>query len=338
MRKAFIAAVFAAMSLASVSCTLTDILKFDYDINDPWSSWEKVEPGVYLGTDDSFNKGEIIAKGTDNSMICGNVDGNYVIVPTKFVAFDGVNTTYEFGYSSYRDKKVLSCIIDVMSDNPSKDMMAFSANVEATKKLWGARCSGLCSFPSKYKKIAKGGDMLANYKTICDKYQKELPYTEPSKQLITSYTDFRGNWLTGKYPTDMDAKSWVIPYKGPGRLESCTVCRQLGWDDRGNRKVFYGGCQFENVTWVEARVSGVTYGEALDYVSTVKASGHYNVVIEDSAIDGKAISFKADSNDKAENTEGYSGYICPCYEISFTDLLGTSTLTIKFGVGYTTFV
>ena len=338
MRRFIIAAAFAALSLASVSCTLTDLLKFDYDINDPWSSWEKVEPGVYLGTDDSFNKGEIIAKGTDNSMICGNVNGNYVVVPTKFTAFDGVNTTYEFGYSEYKGTKFLTCSMAIMAKEQSKDMMAFSANEEATKKLWGAKCSGICSFPSKYKKIAKGGDMLANYKTICEKYQKELPYTEPSKQLISCYSDFRGNWLTGKYPTDMDAKGWVVPYKGPGRLELCSIYRQGGWDDRGNRKVFYGGCQFENVTWVEARVSGATYEEALQYVNSVKSTGHYNVVIEDSAIEGKVISFKADSDDKAENTEGYSGYICPCYEVSFTDLLGTTTLTIKFGVGYTTFV
>ena len=83
---------------------------------------------------------------------------------------------------------------------------------------------------------------------------------------------------------------------------------------------------------------GATYEEALQYVNSVKASGHYNVVFEDAAIDGKTISFKADSDDKAESTEGYSGYICPSYAISFTDLLGTTTLTIKFGVGYTTYV
>lgn len=340
MRKLFISAAFAALALASVSCKLTDIFsdlsKFDYDINDPWGSWERVEPGVYLGTEKNYNEGEIIAKGTDNSMICCKVNGNYDVTPPDFVAFDAKNTTYTFGHSEYKQSKVLTCAMTIVSKEQSKDMFSVTANEEATKKTWAARAVGICSTPSKYKKLTKGGDFLANYKYICEKYQNELPYTEPAKQLIVSYMDYRGNWLTGKYPADMDSRGWVVPYSGPGRIESCTVTRQQGWDDIGKRKVLWGGCKFENVCWVEARVSGITYDDALTYVNSVKAAAKYNNVIEDDALNG-VISFKADSNDKGESTEGYSGYICPSYEITFIDLMG-GTLTIKFGVTYVTYV
>ena len=340
MRRVFIAAAFAALALSSVSCKLVDLVadiaSFGYDVNDPWGSWEKVDPGVYVGTEANYNEGDLIAKGTDNSMICCKVDGNYYVTPPKFDAFDAKNTVYEFGYSEYKQKKVLTCGMSIVSKEQSTDMFCVNANEEALKKTWGAKGVGICSTPRKYKKIAKGGDFLANYKTICEKYQKELPYTAPTSQLITSYTDYRGTWLSGNYPSDMDAKGWVVPYSGPGKLEFCTVSRQQGWDDHGNHKMLWGGCSFSTVTWVEGRVSNITYDDALTYVNTVKASGKYNKVYEDAAISG-TISFKAGSNDEGEDCSGYSGYIHPTYEISFVDLLG-GTLTIKFGVAYVTYV
>lgn len=32
-------------------------------MNDPWGSWEKVKPGVYVGTDKDYNEGDLIAEG-----------------------------------------------------------------------------------------------------------------------------------------------------------------------------------------------------------------------------------------------------------------------------------
>lgn len=326
----------AGLLLAASSCTLTDILNFDYDINDPWGSWEKIDPGIYECIDDSFGKGAVIAKGTDNSLIECNTDTS-APVPAKFAAFDGTDTVYDFSYGEYDGNKYLKCTISKMSKERGGTIATAMTDIESTKKLWGARCSGIASFPSKYRKVHKGGKFIDNYKWMCQKYQS-LPYKAPEDQLVSSYTEYGTKWSNARYPAAMDAQGWVIPYTGNGKFEWQEVCNQVGWNGVGKRKVFYAGsCIWGLTTYVKACVSGLTYEDAAEYVAKVKSQGHYNDIKEDTADGSKLISFEAYSNDDAENTEGYSGYICPGYKILYSDLL-TPTLTIEFSVCYTTFV
>lgn len=341
MKRLLITLAGAAALLCLASCSISDVIgiNFDYDIMNPWNSWEKLEPGIYLGTEDGYNKGDIIAKGTDLSMITCNVDGNYEVTPPDFKAYDGQNTLYTFGYDERKGNKYLHKTLTVVSDQASTSSIStLSSNVDAVRKLWGANCSALVMSPKKYKKIANGGDFLANYEKICQEYQNGLPYQAPDQQLTIEYTKFDTEWLYNLYPQDMNARGWVVPYTGKGKIEWCTVDRQRGWEEKGTRKVLWGGCSWENVTWVKAEISGLEFGDALEYVNKVKASGKFNQVIEDTASEELGvISFNATSDDSSESTEGFGGYIHPSYEISYSSLL-YKTLTITFGVVYVTYV
>ena len=338
MKKLFIAFAAISLGLLAASCSIGDIIgiNLDYDMDNPWDSWTKVKTGVYLGTEEGWNKDEVIAKGTDGSIIVCKVDGSGDL-PREFSGFDGKKTVYSFGQSQYKGTKIFTHTTSIVAETQSTAMDAFTANVAATKKLWGAKGVGLITTPKKYKKIANGSDFWGNYKAICDKYQAG-GYVAPENQLTTEYTEFDTKWFTDKYPKDMDAKGWVVPYTGKGKIEWMTVFRQQGWDDHGNRKVLYGGCQFELVTYVKAEITGITYDEAAEYLNKVKSSGKYNVQDKDNFADGStSFAFKAWSNDEAENLEGFKGYIYPSYDIKFTSLL-TPTLTIEFAVCYITFV
>lgn len=339
MKKAFSLSVLLAAAICLSSCTLSDLLgiNLDYDISNPWSSWDKVSPGVYLGTEDGYNKDEVIAKGTDGSIITCDVDKGSSITPREFGGFDGTDTVYGFGGDKYKGSDYLWKTIDVMSKEPSnQSILTVSTNIDATKKLWGAKGVGLITSPKKYKKLDKGGTFWDNYKFICSKYQ-DGGYVDPAQQLTTSYTVYDTKWLYDKYPSDMNARGWVVPYTGSGKIEWMTVCRQKGWDDRGKRKTLWGGCSFENITYVKAEISGISYDDAAAYVAKVKAEGKYNKLLHDSADGSSMISFETCSDDSTESTEGFSGYITPQYKISYTTTLFT-TLTVEFSVEYVTYV
>ena len=335
MKRVFNAIAVAALLLAS-SCTLSDIIGIDlagYDMNDPWGSWEKVKPGVYVGTDKSYNEGDLIAKGTDGSILCGKVKDK-TDMPLEFKGYDGDHTTYTFDYGESKGTKILKCTKAVLSDNQSTYPMAIATNVAAARKLWGAEGIGIMTTPKKYKKVAAGGDFMHNYKAICKKYQS-IPYKDPKDQIVSDHTEYDVKWNSSLYPSDMDAKGWVVPYTG--KCEVFTVNRQYGWDDIGNRKILWGGCSWGIVTYVKATVTDADYATALQYVNKVKSLGKYNYVYDDVADGGSVISFKATSNDEAENTDGYSGYIHPEYKITYTSAL-YNTLSIEFGVTFVTFV
>lgn len=336
MKKIANALLCASLMLAATSCSLKELFDVDwggYNQSDPWSSWTSVKPGIYLGTDDDFNPGDLIAKGTDGSIIVCEVDDD-ADVPREFKGYDGDHRTYTFSYDTYKGTKFLKYTMAVLCDKPGTSLLAIVNNVEAARKLWGAECVNLVTFPKKYKKIADGGDFAQNYKTICQKYQK-LPYQDLKDQLLAEEVHYDVKWLNGLYPSDMDAKGWVIPYGG--QLESMTVCRQYDWDQIGNRKIFYGGCNWGKVFSVKATITEADYAKAAAYVAEIKSKGHYNKVSEDSS-DGKTfVSFKSYSDDEAESTEGYKGYISPTYEVSYSTAL-FNTLSVDFEVVYTTFV
>lgn len=337
MKKTLSTLAGAAFLLTVTSCSLSDLLGLDfgaYNMADPWSSWENVTPGIYLGTDDDFNPGDLIAKGTDGSIIVCDVKSSSAKVPGDFKGYDADHTTYTFSYGTYKGTDYLKYTKQVLCDKQGSSLLSIANNVTAAKKLWGAECVNLVTFPKKYKKIANGGTFMENYKTICQKYQK-LPFQDIKDQLLAEQVYYDVKWIDGLYPAEMNAKGWVIPYTG--QMESMTVNRQYDWDRVGERKIFYGGCTWEKVDYVKATVTDATYEEVAAYIAKVKASGKYNVVYEDTA-DGKSvISFKAGSNDEAENTDGYSGYIAPGYKITYTSAL-YNTLSIEFSVVYTTFV
>ena len=327
--------------LSAASCTLSDVLGigFDYDMNDPWGSWEKVEPGIYVCIDDSFGKGDLIAKGSDNSMICCNTDTSSPI-PKDFKAFDGTKTEYSFSYGEYKGEQYLKCSIAVASEERGKTLTTTMTDIASTKALWGAECSSILTFPKKYKKVHKGGKFLDNYKWICQKYQA-LPYKAPEDQLVSSYKEYGTKWSSSRYPSDMDAKSWVIPYSGPGKFEYEEVCKQINWDDRGEHKPLWGGCNWGKVFKVDACISGLTYEEAASFISKVKGLAKYNKTIEDTADGSNTICFHVTSDDSTENTEGASGYITPSYKLTFINALTeafASTLTIEYEVVYVTYV
>ena len=333
MRKAVLALLGAGLLMSA--CTLTDLVKFDYDINDPWSSWLKMEPGIYVCIDDSFGKGDLIAKGTDNSIIECNTDTSMPI-PDKFGAFDGNKTVYSFGYTTYDKKDYLICDISVMSEEKGSTIATTTTDIQSTKALWGAKCVNLATFPSKYKKVQKGGSFQENYKWICQNYQT-LAYVAPESQFITSYKEYGTKWSNDRYPNELNSKGWVVPYTAGGKFEFQEICQQKGWNDIGRRKILWGGCSWGEVDYVRAGVSGITYEEAAAYVEKVKSLGKYNKVHEDFADGSKSISFVAYSDDSTENTEGFSGYIYPGYSIKYTNYL-TPTLSIEFSVCYMTYV
>ena len=338
MKKALFALIGAGLLFSS--CTLSDILgiDFSYNVSDPWSSWEKVEPGIYVCTDKELGEGELIAKGTDNSMIvCETASKS--LVPTDFKAFDGTNTVYEFGYGSHKGKDFLKCSIHVASEEKGSTLVTVLTDVKSVKATWGAECSSLVTFPKKFKKVHKGGKFLENYKWICQKYQS-LPYQAPEDQLVYSYMEYGTKWFSNKYPSDMEARHWVIPYSGPGKFEYEEVCKQIDWDEVGNRKILWGGCQWGKVFMVQACVSGLTYDEAMSFVDKVRSQAKYNKTLEDYA-DGKNIELYVTSDDSTESCEGFSGYVHPSYKIKFIDALTSalsSTLTIEYNVEYITYV
>ncbi|MBO4566223.1 MAG: hypothetical protein J5695_03250 [Bacteroidales bacterium] len=339
MKRLLFALCCATLLLSATSCTLSDILgiDFSYDISDPWSSWEKVEPGIYVCTDKELGEGELIAKGTDNSMIVCETGSNSV-VPTDFKAFDGNKTVYQFGYGTHKGKDYLSCSISVASEEKGSTLVTALTDIKSVKATWGAECSSLVTFPKKFKKVHKGGKFLDNYKWICQKYQT-LPYLAPEDQLVSSYREYGTKWFSDKYPSDMEAKGWVIPYSGPGKFEYEEVCKQIDWDEQGNRKVLWGGCQWGKVFKVEACISGLTYEQASDFVNKVQGKAKYNKTVEN-YFDGKTFEWYVTSDDSTESTEGYGGYIHPTYIIKFVDAFASfaSTLTIEYDVVYVTFV
>lgn len=336
MKRTFKAIAFSAILLVLASCTLEDIIGIDfagYDMSDPWGSWEKVKPGIYVGNEKGYNDGDLIAKGTDGSILSAKVGDEYD-VPYKFKGYDADHTTYEFSYGESKGKKYLTCVINVLSDNQSSHPFYITTNVKAYKSIIASEGVSLMTTPKKYSKVASGGDILQNYKTICQKYQK-LPYQAPKDQLIIDHTEYDVKWINSLYPSDMNSRGWVVPYSG--KCESFTVNRQYGWESVGNRKILWGGCKWENVTWVIATVTDVDYAKALEYVNKVKATGKYDDVYEDMADGSGIVSFKATSKDPEANKEGYDGYIHPTYEITYTSAL-YNTMTIKFGVAYVTYV
>lgn len=336
MKRLFVALSCAGLLAVASSCNLTDLLNFDYDINDPWGSWERMEPGIYECIDDSFGKGDVIAKGTDNSLIECNTDTSAPI-PADFAAFDGTDKVYEFGYGEYDGNKYLHCTISKMSKERGATVVTAMTDIESTKKLWGARCSSIASFPSKYKKVHKGGSFMENYKWMCQQYQS-LPFKAPEDQLVISYKEYGTKWSSERYPSAMDSEAWVIPYTGGGKFEYQEICRQMGWDGVGRRKVFYSGkCIWGQVDYVKACVSGLTYEEAAEYVAKVRTMAHYNKIIEDAADGSRMISFEVISDDEGMNMEGFAGYVYPGYKIVYNNLL-TPTLTIEFSVCYMTYV
>ena len=337
MRKLFPALLIAALTLAAVSCKLSDItgIGLDYNVSDPWSSWEKVEPGIYVCIDDDFGKGDLIAKGKDNSMVVCNTDTSGP-VPRDFKAFDGDKTAYTFSYGTFKGSDYLKCTISLASEERGATLMTTMTDIKSTKALWGANCSSLLTFPKKYKKVHAGGNLLDNYKWICQKYQS-LPYAAPEDQLVESYMEYGTKWSSARYPSEMDSKGWVIPYTGPGKFEYQEICQQIDWDGVGNRKILWGGCHWGKVDYVRACVSGLTYEEAASYVAKVKSLAKYNVTYEDVADGSSTISFNVWSDDRSESTEGFSGYIYPSYKIVYTTAL-TPTLTIEFAVCYITYV
>lgn len=338
MKKIVNALLCTSLLFAAASCSLGELLDTDfgsYDMSNPWGSWENVKPGIYLGTDDDFNPGDLIAKGTDGSIIVCDINKGSDKMPGDFKGYDADHTTYTFSYGSSKEGDYLMYTKSVLSDKAGgNSLLSVANNVTAAKKIWGALCVNLVTFPKKYKKIADGGTFWQNYKTICQKYQS-IPYKDVKDQLLSEEIYYDTKWKSGVYPSDMDAKSWVIPFSGD--LESMTVDRQYGWDQVGKRKVFYGGCTWGLVTYVKATVTSANYEEVAAYVAKVKSQGKYNKVYEDVA-DGKStISFNAYSDEDAESTEGYSGYIYPGYKITYSSAL-FNTLTIEFSVCYVTFV
>ncbi|MBR4809342.1 MAG: hypothetical protein IK031_03575 [Bacteroidales bacterium] len=339
MRKAFFALLGAGLLMSA--CTISDILgiDFSYDISDPWGSWEKVEPGIYVCTDEDLGKGELIAKGTDNSMIVCETETSSPI-PAEFKAYDGDKTTYEFGYGEYKGKQFLKCSIHVASEEKGSTMVTVLTDVKSIKATWGAECSSLVTFPKKFKKVHKGAKFLENYKWICQKYQT-LPYQAPEDQLVYSYKEYGTKWFSNRYPSDMDAKNWVIPYSGPGKFEYEEVWKQIDWDDRGNHKALWGGCDFGKVFRVEACISGLSYEEAAAFIDKVRSQAKYNKTYEDYADGANSMQLYVYSDDSTENTEGYSGYIFPSYKVTFTNAIMpqfASTLTIEYEVQYETYI
>ena len=328
------------------------------------SNWEKclkyIQPGIYQGlTDEELQTGgmnmgynnvilAICEDGT--SFYVSNITNGTVIAP--FTAFDGKLTFYNYGATKndkgefLYNKEIKTYSVDKLTSigNATRD-------INSQLKLWAVNF-GFDDYFYKgtmiqkyFRRIGEAKDFNSTYEKIFNLAKHQGAFTAEQDYFVTSHTIYGAGWHNELYPSDLNAKNWVIPYDGEGKIERFAVYRQRNWayDDRWY--LFYGPCNYGLVTWVECDVI-CDSDEAIRWYNKVATEAKYNRTnpnktgIYPSYNDPEVIStvgYGYYSTGDDLDLSGYEGYICPTYEMIW---LGgyNNFMTMKFGVEWVTYV
>ena len=298
---------------------------------------ERLEPGIYLR-----DKSQLFAKSTDGGMFyINNVNwmmtaGTKECIPQDWRGFDGKNTTYQFTVKVHND------IDNNWMTHTYKDTV-FYKNVSVwddarlTQCYKEAKLSEAFNTIGTVEKIDDAGDFDETYVTIAKRYQRNASIVPPSKQLLC-YTEYGCKyWLSDYYPDDMDAKRYVIPYKGSGQIDKMSISRIFDWgatiDDP--HVAWLPGCLIDDVSDINVEIINVSSEDAAAYIKYIRENGIYTNLVKDGPTEFEANSNNYyDENVHGPAPEGLKQYVYPSYIVSYSG----GVLKIKFSVTYTIFV
>ncbi len=357
------------------------------------SNWQKVlkhvEPGIYQGLPDQIYFGmkmdyenEILAVCADGSaFVIEDLTEGDVIAP--ITAFDGNLTFHQI---TAEDDKKLGLLYNDVVNVYSKDQLESFGNtagwVDAQLKLF-AGFFGFDDYFYKgtmiekyFKKIDEATDFNSTYEKIFNLARKQGGFVAIDDLFHPVYTIYNDGWHSELYPEDMNTKRWVVPYDGTGKIERFCVKRQRGWEGGGKRFIFYGPCNWENVTYVECDVVCEYAGAKYWFDKITAMSDRYNKVYEPNTLcvdgeydllgdgsymvnittagyqyysepesDGNGHRYGYDANGArvqftSDEEDFGSGYVYPEYKMDWTKSAATfiTPMKIVFGVNYVTWV
>lgn len=295
------------------------------------TNWQKclkhVAPGIYQGLPDQIFFGmemdyekQILAVCADGSAfyIKDITDGD-VIAP--FTAFDGNLTFHDI--SAKNDSK-LGLIYDDNVTVFSKEKLESLNNAAASwidvQLTVFAGYFGFDDYFYKgtmienyFKKIDEAPDFNTTYEKIFNLAKKQGGFVAMNDLFHPVYTIYNDGWHSELYPEDMNTKRWVVPYDGTGKIERFCVKRQRGWEGGGKRFIFYGPCDWGNVTYVECDVVCEYAGAKYWFDKITAMNDRYNKVYEPNTlcVDGDYDLFGDGSYVVKMTTAGYQYYSEP---------------------------
>ena len=301
----------------------------------------------------------------------------------KYVRLDGNLTFHEI--TAKNDSK-LGLLYDDVVNVYSKDQLESFGNtagwVDAQLKLF-AGFFGFDDYFYKgtmiekyFKKIDEATDFNSTYEKIFNLARKQGGFVAIDDLFHPVYTIYNDGWHSELYPEDMNTKRWVVPYDGTGKIERFCVKRQRGWEGGGKRFIFYGPCNWENVTYVECDVVCEYAGAKYWFDKITAMSDRYNKVYEPNTLcvdgeydllgdgsymvnittagyqyysepesDGNGHRYGYDANGArvqftSDEEDFGSGYVYPEYKMDWTKSAATfiTPMKIVFGVNYVTWV
>lgn len=359
------------------------------------TNWQKclkhVAPGIYQGLPDQIYFGmemdyekQILAVCADGSaFVIDDITDGDVIAP--FTAFDGNLTFHEI--SAKNDSK-LGLIYDDKVTVYSKEKLESFGNaaaswIDAQLKIF-AGFFGFDDYLYKgtliekyFKKIDEAPDFNTTYEKIFNLAKKQGGFVAMNDLFHPVYTIYNDGWHSELYPEDMNTKRWVVPYDGTGKIERFCVKRQRGWEGGGKRFIFYGPCDWGNVTYVECDVVCEYAGAKYWFDKITAMNDRYNKVYEPNTLcvdgdydllgdgsyvvkmttagyqyysepesddNGHHYGYDADGVRRqfTDDNEGFGtgGYVHPEYKMSWLKPTASyiTPMTIVFSVNYVTWV
>ncbi|MBR1809493.1 MAG: hypothetical protein IJ776_08935 [Paludibacteraceae bacterium] len=357
------------------------------------TNWQKclkhVAPGIYQGLPDQIYFGmemdyqnEILAICADGSaFVIEDLTEGDVIAP--ITAYDGNLTFHEI--TAQNDSK-RGLIYDDVVTVYSKDKLVSFGNTAGWIDAQLTLFAGFFGFDdyfyqgkmieTYFKKIDEATDFNSTYEKIFNLAKKQGSFVALNDLFHPTYTIYNDGWHSELYPEDMNTKRWVVPYDGTGKIERFCVKCQRGWEGGGKRFIFYGPCNWENVTYVECDVV-CEYDQAKYWFDKITAmTDRYNKVYEPKTLcvdgeydllgDGSYMVnittagyqyYSEPESDDEGHHYGYdadgvrrrftddeedfgSGYVHPEYKMQWTkpsyDLI--TPMSIEFSVNYVTWV
>ena len=359
------------------------------------TNWQKVlkhvEPGIYQGLPDQIYFGmemnyekEILAVCADGSAFyIGDLTKGDVIAP--FTAYDGNLTFHEI--SAKNDSKRGLIYDDIVTVYSKEQLESFNNAVASYIENQLKVFAGYFGFDdyfykgtmidTYFKKIDEATDFNSTYEKIFNLAKKQGNFVPINDLFHPIYTIYNDGWHSELYPEDMNTKRWVVPYDGTGKIERFCVKRQRGWEGGGKRFIFYGPCNWENVTYVECDVVCEFAGAKYWFDKITAMSDRYNRVYEPKTLcvdgeydllgdgsymiqlttagyqyysepesDDKGNNYGYDANGvrrpftDEENGFGTGGYVHPEYKMDWTKQAYDliTPMTIVFSVDYVTWV
>lgn len=273
---------------------------FDWKTN-----YEKAAPGIYM------NNNELLAKGTDGCIYyipdvtqMQLPETGDPCIPGRWQAWDGKSSTYSFSmyYCNDYNKDTVFCCTEHKWD---------ASQLEDMVDAYGGRI--MFSAFHDYTKVADAGDFEQTYVELAKRVQVRGSIVKPS-DMILCYTEHKCQWLSDRYPEEMEAKKYVFRYAGSGSIREMTINRSFEWGKNIDNPlwVWMPPCHVDEVATVIVELENVSETDAAAFIQKVREEGTFCRITEDVATDGY-LSFDADSwnyydlypDEKGENQRGY---------------------------------